>query len=91
MADDRPTIRDAVSAARDAFRAVSGRDVEGVIGVDTHEDGFTVTVEVLELQRVPRSTDVVAVYDVELDTDGEMTGYHRVQRGTRASLGEDLL
>jgi hypothetical protein len=39
-----------------------------------------VTLEVVELRRIPESTDVLASYDVELDGDG---GFLRFERGRR--------
>ena len=88
--NDQIGLREAIRAAREALEEVRGRPVDGVVGADRHEDGFTVSLEVVELERVPRSTDVVAVYDVELDTDGELVSYRRVARATRADVGEEL-
>jgi len=48
-----------------------------------------VTVEVVELERVPRSTDIVASYDVEVDADGELVGYERINRYYRNQPGEE--
>lgn len=59
---------------------------EGVTGVRGTEDGWTVTIEVLELGRVPETTDVLASYDVQVDRDGDITGYHRVRRYLRAEV-----
>ena len=46
------------------------------------------TLEVLELQRVPSTTDVIGKYEVTLDKDGEVTGLQRTRRFTRAESGE---
>ena len=37
----------------------------------------------LELRRIPNTTDVLASYDVEVDSDGELQGYRRVHRYVR--------
>jgi hypothetical protein len=43
---------------------------------------------VLELRRIPETSDVLATYEVELDDDGSLTGYRRVKRYTRAQTEE---
>ena len=70
------------------FSALVGHRVEGVTSVSKQDDGWRITIEVLELERVPNTTDVLASYDVQLDGDGEITGYARVQRYTRAQTEE---
>jgi hypothetical protein len=48
-----------------------------------------VTVELVELSRVPNSTDVLGCYVVTLDNDGELVGYERVRRYQRGQTGGD--
>ena len=49
--------------------------------------GCKVTVELVELSRVPNSTDVLGCYVVTLDDDGELVGYERVRRYQRSQTG----
>jgi hypothetical protein len=65
-----------------------GRPVESVTGMEKDGDEWTVTLEVLELQRVPSTTDVLGKYEVTLDKDGELTGAQRTRRYPRAEAGE---
>jgi hypothetical protein len=44
-----------------------------------------VQVEVLELRRVPNTTDVLAVYEVSVDRDGDLEGYTRLHRYVRGT------
>lgn len=67
---------------------LTGKEAEGVTGVEPAEDGWMVGVEVVEDRRVPSSTDILATYEVELDTDGELVSYRRVKRYTRGH-GDD--
>jgi hypothetical protein len=39
--------------------------------------------EALELQRVPDTVSLLATYTVDIDSDGDLTGYNRVRRYTR--------
>lgn len=73
-------------AARLAVRQVrelTGRDAEGVTSLERSADGWRVGVEVVESHRVPDSTDVMAVYEAELDETGELVSYRRVSRYAR--------
>jgi hypothetical protein len=86
---DRPTRLDAIDASE---RAVAGlqrltrRPVEGVVAIAPEEDGgFTVTAEVLELERVPSTADVLAEYEVRLDPAGRLLSYRRGDRYARGS------
>ncbi|MFC7728204.1 gas vesicle protein GvpO [Actinomadura keratinilytica] len=66
---------------------MTGRAAEGVVGVERREDGgWRVTVEVVETHRIPDSSDILAVYEADLDADGELAAFHRVRRYTRGRV-----
>jgi hypothetical protein len=72
--------------AGEAVRQLSeltNRQVEGVTALHRNDDGWQVELEVLELQRIPTTTDVLATYEVSLDSSGEMEGYRRIRRYVR--------
>jgi len=72
--------------ALEELEALVGCPAEGVVGVRKDDDGWVVDVEVLEIGRVPQTTDVLASYEVTVDADGEVTGYHRTRRYLRAQV-----
>lgn len=81
-----------VQAARLAtkqIRVLTGRTVDGVSGVERAGDGWHVLVEVVEIERVPAATDVIGVYEVVLDSDGDLDSYERVRRYVRGQAGDD--
>ncbi|HET7357353.1 MAG TPA: gas vesicle protein [Nocardioidaceae bacterium] len=91
----RPRKKSGASAPQVASRAASelleltGNDVEGVVGLERVEhDGWKVQVEVLELRRIPDTTDVLSLYEVDADDDGSLMGYRRLRRYTRGSAGD---
>jgi hypothetical protein len=77
----------AAEAARQLLE-MTGRDAEGVIGLEKTEDGWRIEVEVLEVRRIPETTDVLALYELTVDADGDLEGYRRMRRYTRGSAGE---
>lgn len=70
------------------LQQLTGNQVEGITGMHRTDDGWRVQVDVLELRRVPNTTDVLATYDVDVDSDGELIGYHRRHRYVRGEVGE---
>ena len=73
---DRPPNpgRIAAEAARQLVE-LTGKEPEGVVGLDRSDDGWKVEVEVLEVSRIPNTTDVLAMYEVEVDGKGSLQGY----------------
>lgn len=59
------------------------RQVEGISGLGRDENGWRVEVEVVEVDRVPSSTDVMGTYAVSVDAQGELLSYERVERFVR--------
>lgn len=87
----RPQRMSGSRVAAEAVRQLlelTGKGAEGVIGLERTEDGWTVKIEVLELRRIPNTTDVLAIYEVTVDSDGELEGYRRLQRYVRGTPGE---
>lgn len=78
----------AAAAARQ-FAELSSKTVEGVTGLHRTDDGWVVELDVLELRRVPETTDVLATYEVSVDSSGELEGYRRAHRYVRGQA-EDL-
>jgi hypothetical protein len=68
---------------------LTGKDFEGIVGFSKDDEGWLVQVEVVELRRVPDSTDVLAIYEVLVDGEGDLAGYRRLERYARGSTAED--
>jgi hypothetical protein len=81
-------MAEAVRRAVREFAELSQQEPERVSGVRRVEDGWSVLVDVVELERVPSTTSVLATYRVDLDGDGGMRGYERLRRFTRATTDE---
>jgi len=61
---------------------------ERVSGIRKVDGGWSVLVDVLELERVPDTTSVLATYRVDLDGNGELQGYERLRRFTRGATDQ---
>jgi hypothetical protein len=78
------TLRRVTETARALLQELSGADVESVTALDRTPDGWRVTLEAVEVRRIPDSTDVLGTYDVELDGDCDLVRYERRRRYSRA-------
>jgi hypothetical protein len=75
--------------AREQMGELTSQPVEGVRGVRRDDDGgWEVIVEVLELERIPNSTDVLGSYVLSLDESGEVREYRRARRYYRNQVEE---
>jgi hypothetical protein len=82
--------RDAIERVRKELPELLGRQIESVLGFERDDDsGWKVTVQVVELTRIPQTTDVLASYEASLDRQGEITGYRRTGRYNRNQVDQD--
>ncbi|MFF7971498.1 gas vesicle protein GvpO [Streptomyces sp. NPDC007905] len=82
-ADRRPSPMEVLRQARAQLAELTGLAPESVSSFEQSEDGWSLEMEVLELARVPDTMSLMASYQVELDPEGQLTGYRRVRRYER--------
>jgi hypothetical protein len=84
-ASQRRSIRsvDVLRTAREQLAELTGMAAESVSSFARTPDGWQLVVEVLELARVPDTASLLASYEVEVDSDGELTSYRRTRRYER--------
>ena len=66
---------------------LTGYKPEAVTGLEWDGEFWRVTVDALELARVPNTTDVIGSYVVQLDEQGTIRGYRRARRYQRGQAG----
>jgi hypothetical protein len=82
--------REALTRVARELPRLLGRPIESAIGLEHDGDGgWEATVQVVELARVPPTTDVLGSYRVKLDRDGELISYRRTRRYYRNQADED--
>lgn len=62
--------------------------VSEVSSVARTEEGWRITVELIERLAIPDTMDLLGVYEVLLDQEGEMLGYERIRIRHRGDMEE---
>lgn len=76
-------------AALATVQELTGYQPEAVTGLSWDGDSWRITVDVLEMARVPSTTDVLGSYEVQLDDHGTLRGYKRVRRYVRCETSDE--
>lgn len=82
----------ASAAARRAAENVAeftGRRPENVVAIERRDGDWYVDVEVVETHRIPDTTDILAIYQVQLDRGGRLLSYRRTRRYARGQLDKE--
>jgi hypothetical protein len=80
---------DIVVHAMNELARISGLPADHVSSIVCEPDGWHVTVDLIELKRIPASTDVIAAYDALFAPDGSLVSYHRRRRYFRDQMTEE--
>lgn len=83
-----PRLRDVVATALEEFAELNGQPPDRVSGVRRSDGGFSILVDVVDLERVPSTTSVLSTYRVDADDEGHLVGYERIRRFTRAATDD---
>jgi hypothetical protein len=87
--NSRLSARELVEAGMETVAELTGFDPEAASGLQWDGEAWVVTVDVLELSRVPNTTDVLGTYVVQLDDGGGLLGYKRTRRYQRGQIEEE--
>ena len=77
------TLMEVRNSAQTIGRDLIGAKTDGVIGVASTDDGWQVTLEVVERSAVPDTQDILGRYEIDLDSNYDATGYRRLERYRR--------
>jgi hypothetical protein len=81
--------RKTIDRAREQLEDLLERPVESVSSLERTHDGWVAALEVVELKRIPESTDVMASYEMELDDDLNLRRYQQVRRYNRSQANRE--
>jgi hypothetical protein len=76
--------RKVIDRAREQLQDLLERPVESVSSLERTHDGWVAQLEVVEVKRIPETTDVLASYEMELDDELNLRRYQQARRYTRS-------
>ena len=77
-----------IDRARSALEDLLGNEPESVSGLQRRNGHWAIMLEVVEMRRIPESTDVLSSYEVVLDDSGDVVGMTRRRRYRRSQVEE---
>ena len=83
------TAPEIAQRAKEQLAQLTGLTVDTVSGFDKRDEGWRVTVELVELKRIPDATDLLATYETVLDDEGNVLNYQRIRRYLRGQIMEE--
>jgi hypothetical protein len=87
--DGRLSAAELGQAALTTVQELTGYEPEAITGLEWDGESWQVTVDVLEVARVPNTTDVLGCYVVQLDESGTLRGLRRAKRFQRGHASEE--
>ena len=85
-----PPIGQLVRTARRQLEDLIGRPVNATLGFERHDDEWQLTVEVVELERIPDTTSILGCYRALVNDEGDLLEYRRIRRYNRSQPDEDV-
>jgi hypothetical protein len=81
-------LREVVDRATEQLQSLLGLKASSVIAASRREDGWHVTIELIERKAIPDTQDLLGTYDILLDDEGDMMSYERTRIRRRMDLEE---
>jgi len=76
--------------AQEDFARLSKIPVDGAIGLSKTDEGWVVSLEGLERRAIPDTMDVLGLYEVHLDSEGNLLGFERKKLRKRGETKEEM-
>ena len=74
--------------AKQQLTMLTGHEADTVSSLNHDDQGWHVTADLIELKRIPESSDMLGTYNVLLDDLGNLVRYERTRRFVRNQIFE---
>ncbi len=72
-----------IDKARAELKNLTGLEISSTVAAEKEEEGWMVTIEVIEKHSIPDGMDILAMYETRLDGEGNMIEFKRVNMRKR--------
>ncbi|MBI4267253.1 MAG: gas vesicle protein [Chloroflexi bacterium] len=66
-----------IQKAQEEFSRLGKTSANGVTGISKTEDGWAVLLEAVERKAIPDTMDILGLYELQLDTQGNLLAFDR--------------
>ena len=77
-----------IKKVQSELSALTGLEISSTVGAEKEEDGWLVTLEVVEKHSIPDGMDILAIYETRVDQEGNMLEFKRVRMRKRIDTEE---
>lgn len=82
-------VDEIIKKAQEDFTRLSKMTVDGVVGLSKTDEGWCISLEVLERRAIPDTMDVLGLYEIHLDNEGNLLGFTRKKLRKRGETEEE--
>ena len=75
--------------AQEEFAKLSKLPINAVIGLSKTEEGWVVSLEAVERKAIPDTMDVLGLYEIRLDSEGNLQSFARKKLRKRGETEEE--
>ena len=79
-------IQEIIAESKIIMNELTGLAVETVSSIKKNGDRWVVRLDLLEMRMTPNTRDVLGLYELTLDHEGNLVGYERLGRYERQQL-----
>ncbi|MFQ5795136.1 MAG: gas vesicle protein GvpO [Candidatus Bipolaricaulia bacterium] len=83
------TPAELVRTAREQLSELTGLELASTLGVTRKEEGWQISLELVEKHSIPEQMDILARYEATLDDDGNLLDFKR--RGLRKRVDTEWI
>ena len=76
-------MAEVIEKARSDLHKLTGLEISSTLSAARDEDGWVVSMEVVEKHSLPDGMDILATYDTRVDPDGNMLEFNRTRMRKR--------
>jgi hypothetical protein len=81
--------QEVITKARGHITTMGKKSDEGITSLCKREDGWTVCIEVVERKGIPDTTDILGLYEINMNNEGEFLGVERKKMRKRGDCADN--
>jgi len=82
-------VSEIAERAREELVKMTKLPLSGVIGTAREDNGWMVTIEMVEKKSIPDSMDILGTYEVKVNDQGQIADFQRVKLRKRSQTTEE--